>query len=198
MLCKKDLSKTWDLLRISKYYSKAFMQFCDAYVSNNSSDTVTSLPNQGPYPQSSEFGGRPLGWLQLELHDVLWGLGCFLHNYHDFKTWFVPFGFALCCTSFFNEKFSISPFGVGGPLLCAPFVHETSKHSLLLGSNVEFFLFWLFILIHAYSSLDISMYWYLILWSFALSYSDKKKTWGKKKHTFWWTIVICKLIVCCL
>lgn len=158
------------------------MQFCDAYLSNKSSDTVTSLPNHGPYPQSSEFGGRPLGWLQLELHDVLWGLGCFLHNYHGFKTWFVPFGFALCCTSFFNERFSISPFGVGSPLLCAPFVHETSKHSLLLGSNVGFFI------LVVYSDSCIYQFGYfnvllLIFVVFCTKLLWQKENLGEKKST---------------
>lgn len=41
-------------LRPCECYFKAFMQFLNAYFSNKPSDTVTSLPNQGPYPKSLE------------------------------------------------------------------------------------------------------------------------------------------------
>jgi len=119
------------------------MQFCNAYLSNKQSHT--SLPNQGPHPESFEVGERLLVLLQLELHHVLGILGAFFTNYyHSFKAWFVPFGSALCCASFSIEKFSISPFSVGGPLFCAPFVHETTKHTLLLDEIAFFFgcLFW--------------------------------------------------------
>lgn len=41
-------------LRPCECYFKAFMQFLNAYFSNKPSDIVTSLPNQGPYPESLE------------------------------------------------------------------------------------------------------------------------------------------------
>lgn len=46
-------------LRPCECYFKAFMQFFYAYLPNKH-DTVTPLPNQGPYPASLEVGGRPL------------------------------------------------------------------------------------------------------------------------------------------
>lgn len=47
-------------LRPCESYLKAFMQFFNAYLSNKPSDIITPLSNQGPYPESSEVGGRPL------------------------------------------------------------------------------------------------------------------------------------------
>lgn len=108
-------------------------------------------------------------------------LGVFFLGYYDsFKAWFVFLGSVLCCTFFPSGKFFMFSFSVGGP----------SSLLLLYMKLLNTFFFWvwssfffdcLFQDMHI-ESLNTSVYWYLFLWSFALSYSDKNKNWEKKAH----------------
>lgn len=78
---KETLCKRFEQsLRPCECYVKAFMQFFNAYLSNKPSGIITPLSNQGPYPESSEVGGRPLASLQLDLHHALEVFGGFLHR----------------------------------------------------------------------------------------------------------------------
>lgn len=120
-------------------------------------------------------------------------LGVFVTGYYDsFKAWFVSLDSALS----FPVESSSCPLSVWA----AP-----SSLLLLYMKFLNTFFFWvwsslffdcLFQDMHI-ESLSISVYWYLFLWSFALSYSDKNRNW-EKKSTLSGELVICKLVVCCL
>lgn len=121
-------------LRPCECYFKTFMQFFNAYLPNKPSDIVWPLPNQGPYPAFLEVGGRPLAWLQLELHHALEVFGGFLHRLpSQLQSMICSLGFCSLLHFLSQRKVLHVLFQCGRPLFPATFVHGTSKHILLLG-----------------------------------------------------------------
>lgn len=133
------------------------------------------------YPEVVEVGGRPLAWLQLELYHAFEGFGGFLHRLlSQLQSMICSLGF--CSLLHFLSQWKVLRvlFQCGRPPPPCYFCTGNFQTHSSFGSEIAFFSDCLFQDMHL-ESLTISVYWYLFLWYFALSYSDKNKSW-KKAH----------------